>query len=365
MHAITVVPGLPNSARIEEVAEPPLSDGSVLVRTVGLGVCGTDRDIVAGLYGESPAGRKRLILGHESLGVVQEAAPGSGFSAGDLVVGIVRRPDPVPCPACAAGEWDMCHNGRYTERGIKARDGYGAELFRVEPQFAVKLDPDLGELGVLMEPTSIVAKAWDQVERIGCRSAAWDPKTLMITGCGPIGLLAAMMGAQRRFDLHVLDHRRDPVKRELVQDLGGMYHVGDAGILDQVRPDVVMECSGAPDLIAEIFDRTAPCGIVCLLGVTAPGNAFKLDIGRINRTMVLDNHVIFGSVNANRSHYASAAEALARADRAWLARLITRRVPLERWSEALDHRAGDIKVMIRFAGLDQADVLELAEHQRQ
>ena len=90
---------------------------------------------------------------------------------GDLVVGIVRRPDPVPCPACAAGEWDMCRNGRYTERGIKQRNGYGSEHFRVEPEFLIKLDPSLGPLGVLLEPASVVAKAWEQVERIGARSA--------------------------------------------------------------------------------------------------------------------------------------------------------------------------------------------------
>jgi threonine dehydrogenase-like Zn-dependent dehydrogenase len=365
MRAITVVPGVPSSARIEDVAAPPLSDGSVLVRTLALGVCGTDRDIVAGLYGEPPAGRERLVLGHESLGIVQNAPRGCGFIDGDLVVGIVRRPDPVPCPSCAAGEWDMCRNGRYTERGIKERDGYGAELFRIEPEFAVKIDPDLGELGVLMEPSSIVAKAWDQVERIGWRSAAWNARTLLITGCGPIGLLAALMGAQRRFEVHVLDHRADPVKRDLVQELGGSYHVDDAAIVDRLRPDVLMECSGAPDLIAGLFGRTAPCGILCLIGVTSPGNAFKLDIGRINRSIVLDNDVIFGSVNANRSHYASAADALAHADRAWLARLITRRVPLERWSEALEQRAGDIKVMIEFAALEKTGTLELAEHQRQ
>ena len=85
------------------------------------------------------------MLGHESLGEVIEAPPGSGFAAGDRVVGIVRRPDPVPCPACAAGEWDMCRNGRYTERGIKGLHGFGAERFRIEPEFAVKVDPALGD----------------------------------------------------------------------------------------------------------------------------------------------------------------------------------------------------------------------------
>src|SRR5690348_14196039 len=189
MRAITVVPGQQGSIALMDVPEPPPGDGPVLIQTRAIGICGTDLEIINGEYGWAPPGQQRLIIGHESLGRVEEAPPGSGFAAGDLVVGIVRRPDPVPCPACAAGEWDMCRNGRYTERGIKARNGYGSERFRIEPEFAVKLDPALAELGVLMEPTSIVAKAWEQCLRIGSRGAAWRPRAALITGAGPIGLL--------------------------------------------------------------------------------------------------------------------------------------------------------------------------------
>ena len=96
MRALTTAPGIPNSARVDEVEEPPLSDGGVLVRTLAIGVCGTDRDILAGQYGCAPAGQARLVLGHESLGVVELAPQGCGLTPGDLVVGIVRRPDPVP-----------------------------------------------------------------------------------------------------------------------------------------------------------------------------------------------------------------------------------------------------------------------------
>jgi threonine dehydrogenase-like Zn-dependent dehydrogenase len=351
MRALTTAPGVPNSARVEDVAEPPVSDGAVLVRTLALGVCGTDRDILAGEYGQAPPGQERLILGHESLGVVQQAPENCGLRPGDLVVGIVRRPDPVPCIACAAGEWDMCRNGRYTERGIKERHGYGAERFRIEPEFAVKVDATLGLLGVLLEPASILAKAWDHVWHIGQRSRSWHPRTLLVTGGGPIGLLAALMGAQRGLDVHVLDHHNDANKADLVARLGGTYHAGGE-LIDGLRPDVLMECTGAPALIGEILGRTAPAGITCLLGVTAPGHQFKLDVGRINRTLVLDNDTIFGAVNANRKHYEAAAAALKRADGSWLGRLITRRVPIDQWSDALQRRPGDIKVVIDF-GLDQ------------
>ena len=106
MHAITVVPGEQGSARLEEVDEPPLDHGAVLIEAVAMGVCGTDAEIVRGEYGWAPPGRERLVLGHESLGRVLQAPDGAGVVKGDLAVGIVRRPDPVPCVCCAAGEWD-------------------------------------------------------------------------------------------------------------------------------------------------------------------------------------------------------------------------------------------------------------------
>src|SRR5690242_3650644 len=127
MRAVTLEPRKPGSLRLEEVAEPARTPDAVLVRALAVGVCGTDRELVEGRYGEPPPGRGRLVLGHESLGKVLEAPAGSGLAAGDHVVGIVRHPDPVPCAACAIGEWDMCRNGLYTERGIKQADGFAAE----------------------------------------------------------------------------------------------------------------------------------------------------------------------------------------------------------------------------------------------
>ncbi len=349
MRALTVLPSVANSARLDDVPEPPLSDGAILARTIALGVCGTDREIVAGEYGSAPPGYERLTLGHESLGRVETAPQGSGFAPGDHVVGIVRRPDPVPCSACAAGEWDMCRNGEYTERGIKARNGYGSERFRIEPDFAVKVDFALGILGVLMEPTSIVAKGWDHLERVGRRSHSWQPRNAVVTGAGPIGLLAALMARQRGLEVHVLDHNDNEPKPSLVRDLGATYHGNGLADLDALTADILIECTGAADVISGVLGRTAPSGMICLAGVTAPGRMREIDIGLINRNMVLNNEVVFGTVNANRKHYEMAAEVLERADKAWLGRLITRRVPLDRWPEALERRRGDIKVIIDFA----------------
>jgi threonine dehydrogenase-like Zn-dependent dehydrogenase len=348
MRAITILPGQPNSARLDNVPEPDIGDGTILVRTRALGVCGTDREIIAGLHGSAPSGEERLILGHESLGVVESAPPGSGFEKGDCIVGIVRRPDPVPCIACASGEWDMCRNGLYTERGIKERHGFGAEFFRIEPEFAVKADSSLGIAAVLIEPASVVAKAWDHIDGIGRRSTSWQPRSLLVTGAGPIGLLGAMIGAQRGLDIHILDRHRSGPKPKLSADLGASYH-GSVSTLGEKTFDVVLECTAASPMIAEAIRRCGPGGIVCLLGVSAPGRKDEFDIGGFNRKAVLNNEAVFGSVNANLKHYRAAEQALLRADRGWLERLITRRVPLDRWEEALDHRAEDIKVIVDFS----------------
>src|SRR3954454_22693720 len=150
MRALTVVPLKKDSLAVTDVPDPEPGDGDLLVDGLAVGVCGTDRETVAGQYGWAPPGRERLVLGHESLGRVRTAPDGSGRSPGDLVVGVVRRPDPVPCGACAHGEFDMCRNGQYTERGIKAIDGYASERWTVEASYAVKLDAALEDVGMLM-----------------------------------------------------------------------------------------------------------------------------------------------------------------------------------------------------------------------
>jgi glucose 1-dehydrogenase len=343
MRAITLDPGTPDSAALEEVPEPAAAEGAILVDGIALGICGTDAEIVRGEYGEAPPGAQRLILGHESLGRVREAPADSGLSAGDLVVGIVRRPDPVPCACCARGDWDFCRNGRYTERGIKELHGYGSERWRVEPDFAIRIDTGLEDVGVLLEPTSVVAKAWQQIERIGGR-ACFDARRVLVTGAGPIGLLAALLAAQRGYEVHVLDQVTEGPKPALVEQLGGTYHHG--AVADVGEVDIVIEATGVGKLVIDAIGATARNGIVCLTGVSSGERSVELDIGGLNRTMVLANEVVFGSVNANRQHYHDAAEALGHADRDWLRALITRRVPLDRWQEVLERRPDDVKVVV-------------------
>src|SRR3954467_622646 len=280
MRAVTLIPGKPESLRLDERAEPPEEQGSVLVRSIALGICGTDRELIDGVYGEAAPGHERLVLGHESLGRVISAPPHSGFMIGDMVVGIVRHPDPVPCPNCALGEWDMCRNGRYTERGIKQADGFAAERWRSDPGFTVKVTPVLGLAAVLLEPASVLAKAWEHIERIG-RRARWAPQRVVITGAGPVGLMAALMGVQRGLEVHVMDRNESGPKPALVRELGATYHRE----FPAVEPDIVIECTGSPAVIVQAVTGSAPGSIVCLTGLGGGPAHAQVDPPKPNPSM--------------------------------------------------------------------------------
>jgi glucose 1-dehydrogenase len=346
MKAITVEPKKPGTVRYEDIPEPDVREGSVLVEAIAASVCGTDIEIAEGKYGWAPPGKTRLVLGHESLGRVIDPGLNSPFKKGDLVSGLVRRPDPVPCPNCAVGESDMCRNGQYTERGIKEIHGFMSERWRIEPEYAIKVDPTLGILGVLLEPTTVIIKALEQVLAVGQR-AFWEPKTLLVTGAGPIGLLAAAVASLSGIEVHVLDRVESGLKPDLVRAHGATYHTGS--VLDLgFEPDVIVECTGVGSVIADSIQKVGAGGVVCLTGVGAGGIAPRATAD-IAAAAVLKNNVVVGSVNANKRHWYKASDRLGRLDRAWLNRLITRYEKPENFKQALERKPDDIKVVIRFS----------------
>lgn len=345
MRALTVRPGDAGSLTVRQLPDPRRAHDEVLVRGLAVGICGTDHEIVSGAHGAMPAGSDFLVLGHESLGEVVEAPEGFSLRTGDLVAGVVRRPDPVPCECCAQGRWDMCRNGMFTERGIKERHGFASELWTDEERYLVKVDRTLRDAGVLVEPASVVAKAWATIDGL-LRERCWTPDAVAVTGAGPVGLLAALLARLRGFEVHVVDVVEEGPKPDLVRGLGATYHAQPLARID-VRPDVVVECTGAAEVFVDALRTTGRNGIVCLLGVSAP-RTVSLDVGRVNAEMVLENDVVFGSVNAALSHYAAAADALRQADPAWLASLTTRRVPLSDAPAAFEDR-DDVKVVLDLA----------------
>jgi glucose 1-dehydrogenase len=240
----------------------------------------------------------------------------------------------------------MCSNGGYTERGIKQVHGFMAERWRIEPDYAVRVDKGLGVLGVLLEPTTVVAKAWEQILTIG-RRTFWDPHRVLVVGAGPIGLLAALIGVQRGGEVHVLDRVTTGPKPALVEELGAVYHTGTVADLD-LRPDIVVECTGVATLIQQAADALSPGGIMCLTGVGSPSTSTSAASAGLATDAVLRNLVVFGSVNANRRHYYRAATVLATANRSWLKQLVTRRVPADAVDQALTRTPDDIKVVMDF-----------------
>ena len=309
--------------------EPPVEDGPVLVEVMAVGVCGTDHEIVEGKYGWAPPGRERLILGHESLGRVVEAPGDSGLKPGRP--GRRDRPPPRPGPL---PELRGRRVGHVQERQVhRARDQGARRLL-------LGALPDRAEVRRegRRRASATSASSWSRPAwwpRPGSTSSgsasgpAWSPKRVLVTGAGPIGLLAALMGVQRGLEVHVLDRATDGPKPDLVRDLGATYHSRRArrgGRGGRRRPGMHR---GRPARSSTSWPDSTPDKIICLTGVSSGGRTLEVDAGSINRSMVLGNGVVFGSVNANRRHYEAAAEALAKADRDWLGRLITRRVPLE------------------------------------
>jgi threonine dehydrogenase-like Zn-dependent dehydrogenase len=222
-----------------------------------------------------------------------------------------------------------------------------SERWRIEPEYAVKIDPSLGFLGVLLEPTTVVTKAWEQVLAVGHR-AFWEPHTVLVTGAGPIGLLAALVGKQKGLDIHVLDRVESGTKPDLVRALGATYHSGtvaDVGF----EPDVIVECTGVGQVISDAITAVAPGGVVGLTGVGSGGRTVGLSTADVASNVVLRNKVVVGSVNANKRHWYKATQVLAHADRVWLAGLVSRSESPADIQRALHRQPDDIKVVIRFA----------------
>jgi threonine dehydrogenase-like Zn-dependent dehydrogenase len=262
--------------------------------------------------------------------------------------GSCAGPTPSRAGRAISASGTCAATARYTEHGIKGLHGFARERYRAPADRLVPVSPELGLAGVLLEPASVVAKAWEHIERIAGRGA-FEPRVALVTGAGPIGLLAALLGAQRGLEVHVLDLVTEGPKPALVADLGATYHSEPLQDLD-LEPDVLVECTGVPQVVAAAMTHTAGDGITCLTGVSSAGRALPLDVGGLNREIVLQNDVVFGSVNSNRRHYEAAADALARADRGWLDRMLTRRVPLDDHEDALTRSEDDVKVVLEVSG---------------
>src|SRR3954451_10033482 len=358
MRAVVVTPGEADSGRLEEVPDPKPAPEQALIRTIEVGVCGTDLEILRGEYGEAPHGDDYLVMGHENLGRVEHAPKSEELQAGDLVVCIVRRPDPVPCKACAAGEFDMCSNGMYTERGIKGRHGFMSDYFVDDPAYLVKLDSSLDKIGVLLEPLTVVEKAILQALDIQ-RRLVWELEEAVVTGAGPIGLMATFLLRSMGIKVRTVDIvERTSNRAKMVEACGATYVKGDETSLLELSAqlddhiDLIVEATAVPQIVFDSMDAVGANGVVCLTGVSAGSRKLEVAGAHLNFEMVLMNKVVFGSVNANKRYYASAVKDLASFEQlcpGLCSQVITRRVPYGDFADALTPRPGiDVKSTVSF-----------------
>jgi len=340
MRALIVEPGVAHSARVDEIADPE-GDG-VLVRVLEVGVCGTDREIAEGLFGVA-GGDGRLVLGHEMLGVVER--DGDDFARGQLVSATVRR-SCGHCLACADGSPDSCLTGDYVERGITRLDGFARELVIEDPSQLVAIPARVGRLGVLAEPTSICARALRHALAIGGRQP-WQLQRALVIGGGAVGTLTTLL--LRQLGVEVWTASLEPAN-EIVDALGASYVSTEATELaDLGRFDLVVEAAGNAQLMADALGLLRRSGVACLLGIDGRNQSVALDGRTIGVDTVLENRVLFGSVNARLDDWRAGVEALDRAattHRDALERLVALRVPIDRFEDAFAFGGGKATLIV-------------------
>ncbi len=347
MRALVVTPGQERSARVTTLADPIPWRDELLVRGVRIGVCRTDHEINAGLYGEAPEGSAVLILGHESIG--QVARGNADFPDGTYVVGIVRHPD--ACPNCLRGEADMCLWGGYREHGIRRLHGFGAEWWVHAADLLIAVPAALADVAVLLEPTSVVEKAMRQAFAAQ-RRMLWEPKRALVAGAGPIGILGALLLRLRGLDVTLFERTEKPDRSALLARAGVAYRATSVTPLEEIaagQVDLAIEATGSAAVAFSLVERIGANGVLALTSVSGGDDTAVLPIARINREIVLGNKLVFGSVNANRLDYEAGVRDLGELERRYpglLASLITRRVPLADAASVIAHDPAQIKVVV-------------------
>jgi threonine dehydrogenase-like Zn-dependent dehydrogenase len=318
-------------------------EGEVLVRTLEVGVCGTDREISEGLFGVAPEGEPLLVLGHEALAVVEQ--DGYGFTRGELVTATVRR-SCGHCLACAEGYPDSCLSGDYSERGITRLHGYDRELVAEDPKQLIAIPKSLGRLGVLAEPTSICERGLRHARAIGGRQP-WQLERALVIGAGAIGLLTTYL--LRLADVEVWTASLEP-KNQLVEQSGARYaSTQDTELSELGKFDLVIEAAGNAQMMAQTLGLLRRSGVACLLGIDPRVQTVELDGRVLGVDTILENRVLFGSVNAHREDWLAAVADLDRARERWpeaLEQFVTLRVPLDRFAEAFEHRGGKATLVL-------------------
>lgn len=357
MKAIAVTPGEVNSVRLIEIPKPNLKTNEIMVKTIRVGIDGTDREINEAQYGTAPENEDFLVLGHEALGRIVEIGQDcntSGFQIEDIVVPLVRRPD--DCSYCQNDMQDMCIKGNYTERGIKGLHGYLSEYLTEIPKYLVKIPKEIEDIAILLEPLSIVEKGIRQAQSIQKR-IPWEPKNAIVLGLGAIGILGSLV--LKTLDLNVYVYSMEPesdTKVEMIKTAGINYvSANKADMLDLPsivgeNIDIIIESTGNSSVALKAMSLIGLNGILCLTSVTGGQNKVTICADCLNLDLVLGNKIIFGTVNANRIDFEKGVEHLQLYHKIYpklLDKLITNRYKISEFKEAIEKFKG-LKAVIEF-----------------
>ena len=368
MKAIAVLPGMPDSVHLADLEQPSVHDvpggRGVLVKVLRVGVDGTDKEINAAEYGAAPDGYRFLVIGHEGFGRVEAVGPAvTEVAPGDYVVATVRRPGTSLYDRIGAS--DMTTDDTYFERGINLRHGYLTEYYVDDADFVVKVPRGLRDVGVLLEPLTVVEKGIAQAYEIQRRLRVWRPRRAAVMGAGTIGILAALVLRLRGLEVTAFGLTRKPyLNSDLIEAIGARYEsTGDVPVIDGAVKhgpfDLIFEATGHSPVVFDSMQALGKNGVLVLSSVTGGDRTIEVPADRINLEFVLGNKVMVGTVNANREYFELGVRDMAQAEAehpGFLARLLTHPVRgLERYRELLDTLTtarGAIKVFCEVADLD-------------
>jgi threonine dehydrogenase-like Zn-dependent dehydrogenase len=335
MKAIAVYPGKPNSVHLADLPKPSVDEipghRGVLVRVLRVGVDGTDKEINAAEYGAAPEGYDFLVLGHEGFGQVEAVGPlVTEVQPGDYVVATVRRPGSSIYDLI--GTNDMTTDDTYFERGINLRHGFLTEYYVDDAEFIVKVPRGLREVGVLLEPLTVVEKGITQAYEIQRRLRVWRPRRAAVMGAGTIGLLATLALRLRGLGVTAFGLSRKPyLNADLIEAIGGRYEsTAEVPILDGAKKygpfDLIFEATGYSPVVFDSMQALGKNGVLVLSSVTGGDRRVEVPADRINQEFVLGNKVMVGTVNANREYFETGVRDMAQAEAeyaGWLRRLLT------------------------------------------
>ena len=357
VQAIAINPGQPNTVHLTTMPLDEPAHGQVELEVIRVGDCGTDRELIRGEIGAPPAGEDELVLGHEVIGRVSKVGPGvDKVAVGDLATVTVRRPD--DCPACRAGEPDMCLDLHYTERGIAGAHGFMADRIIEDQQWVIPIPAHLESTGMLVEPLTVVEKAVRQAELIQRRLNYWELKTAIVLGAGPIGLLGTLLLRSKGVEVWTVARTPAPTAASAIVEACGATYVSsrEESLADLATSlpnvDLVLESSGSSQVVFEAMRLLGNNGVLVLLSLTGGEEHHEIPTAELNTSLVVGNKVVVGSVNAGMVDFVNAVESLDRFEQLWpglTESMITHRfTPADDLVVATSNIPGGIKSVIEF-----------------